>query len=240
MSHVLPGQDGSPAKRGLEILPPSEAEPRSSCSWPHRHRHRAMTCTSRATGFGDHIRIKVEERHQSAKSSSVELTERVLDPASDLAEQRALKVDRRVPLPPPDLDAGITIRASDHPLSDAHHHPFAERRRHRQDKSFTKRRKRCHCPISSVLAGACRYEMVRGSFEAKKAQHRGQRRQPDSPFPEAGRVQPGFVEFQAHREQIRDALMQARDKQSAYGRVGHTLIWGTGLDPITPRARLCR
>ena len=75
-------------------------------------------------------------------------------------------------------------------------------------------------------------EMIRRPFEAKKAQHGCQRRQPDSPLPEPGGVQPGFVELQPHRQQVRDALMQARDEESAYGRVGHTLIWGSGIDPV--------
>ena len=74
--------------------------------------------------------------------------------------------------------------------------------------------------------------MVGRALETKKAEHCRERRQPDPSFPKSRWVQPGLVEFEPHREQIRDALMEARDEKSAYGRVGHTLRWGSGIDPI--------
>ena len=63
--------------------------------------------------------------------------------------------------------------------------------------------------------------MVRLAFLTEKAEYGRQRRQADAAFPQAGGVQPRLVEFEPGRQQIGDALMEARHEQSSNARVSH-------------------
>jgi hypothetical protein len=105
-----------------------------------------------------------------------------------------------MPLLPLDLDAGVTIGASDHPLRNSNDHPFAHGRRHRHDQSPPNRGQAGHRPIRGVLPGAGSNQMIRRPLESEKAEHCGQWRQPNPPLAQTRRMQPGFVKFEPHWE----------------------------------------
>ena len=91
--------------------------------------HRALRCSTGAASFGDHLRIELKHRHQPTQRRGIELAQRVIDRVAYFAEQRRPKIHGRLPLPPLHMDAGIPIRAADHPSRDADDEPLAERRR---------------------------------------------------------------------------------------------------------------
>ena len=64
---------------------------------------------------------------------------------------------------------------------------------------FRKRGELGNGPIGGVLAGPCGDQMIGRPFETKKAEDCRKRRQPDSPFPQSGWMQPGLVELEPHR-----------------------------------------
>ena len=67
-------------------------------------------------------------------------------------------------------------------------------------------------------------ESVRFAFLAQEAEHRSKRRQPDAAVPQSRWVQPRFVEFKAGGEQIRDALVKARDEQASNAGFNHAQV----------------
>ena len=86
-------------------------------------------------------------------------------------------------------------------------------------------------PVRRVFTRPRGNEVIGGAFETKEAENGRQGCQPDSALTETRRVQPGFVEFEPHRQEVCDGLVKARDEESAYGRIGHTLILGVGNRP---------
>ena len=80
-----------------------------------------------------------------------------------------------------------------------------------------------HHPLGRVFAGTRGDQPVRLALLTQKAEHRRQRRQADTAVAQARRVQPRLVELQTRRQQIGDALVQARDEQASDAGVIHTV-----------------
>ena len=83
-------------------------------------------------------------------------------------------------------------------------------------------------PFGGMLAGARGDQVIGLAFKTKKAEDRSQRRQTDSALAQPPRVQPGFVELESGRQQVRDSLMQTGHEQATHDGVIHTVrfvIW---------------
>jgi len=69
--------------------------------------------------------------------------------------------------------------------------------------------------------------VIRIALETQKAEHRRQRRKADAALSQAARVQPRLVELEPGRQEIRDALVEARHEQASDGGVCHKV--GSGI-----------
>src|SRR5262245_9853205 len=153
----------------------------------------------------------------------------MIDLVPYLAEQRGMEVDRGSPLPPLHLDLGVAIRAANHPACDIDHETLANRRRCQANQAHAPRSQFGNRPFSGVFAGPRRDEVIWLALQPEKTEHGGERRQPDAPFTQPPRVQPGLVELETRGQEVRDTLMKAGDEQPTDRGIAHTIRCGKAL-----------
>ena len=122
---------------------------------------------------------------------------------------------------PPDDGATAPVGVPDHLARDAHGKPRAEPLRRRPDDGPLRWRQVGYGPLGRVFSGPRRDLVIGLPLLAEEAENGGQGRQADSPVAEPGGVQPGLVEFQPGRQQVRDPLVKARHEQSSDTRLNH-------------------
>ena len=155
-------------------------------------------------------------RWQLRERSGVEAAQRMRHRLAHGAEDRRPDVDIGRAAPEAGNRAAALIGFADELTSEAHQHPAAQPRRRGLDERALDGRHRLHRPLRRVFARARRDNRVRVAFLPQKAEHGVERRETDRPFPQPLRVQPVLVEAEARRQDVGDALMQARDEHATY------------------------
>src|SRR5207244_3265137 len=181
--------------------------------------------------------LQIEQLQQPPDGGRVELAQRLLAAVAHLAEDRSADVHGAASLAPLHDRAAPFVGGANHPARDAHHQMHADAGRCGTDDRALEGREIRDGPFRGVLARAPRDEAIGLPFLTQKAEHRRQRRQPDASVAQTGRVQPRFVEFEARRQEIRDSLMEARNKEPTDAGFNHAqcLITYARNLPSVPR-----
>src|SRR5262245_51949993 len=188
---------------------------------PDKHGHQALSCSSCPALLGADLDIEIEQIHEPPYCRGVELAEWLLAAVANFTKDRPADIDGAPALAPFDDRAAAAVRGPNHLAGNAHHQVHAQRRRRRPDDRPPEAGKFRHGPFGGVLARPAGNQSVRLAFLAQKTENGRKRSQADPAVPKPRRIQPRFVKFKAGGEQIRDALMKARDEQASDAGFNH-------------------
>ncbi len=192
-----------------------------------------MAGARRAAAVGAHLHENVEQTHQPANRGRVELAKRLLGRIPDLAKDRTAEIDRAAAFPPPHDRAAATIRLPDHAPRESRDESQTHGVGHGEHERALERRQFSHHPLGRVFPRTFGDQPIRLTLLTQEAEHRRQRRQADTAVAQTGRVQPRFVELQTRRQDIGDALVEARNEQTSDAGVIHGV-----MQTLTAKCRL--